>query len=158
MMIYSVRRLLLNYRLRRCVISTPFITGPRKVRYWKDLHDEHNFSHLLPCYAEGKVNSTNWILRLEHKIKLNSVITVFSAVGPLFHEVKAIIIYDNDFKIITKLLYNCFFIGHLLAYKIFDNNSYSYALLNMHEITYNTPIIVKNKLADGYNYIAKHWM
>lgn len=39
-----------------------------------------------------------------------------------------------------------------------DNINYSYAVLNLSDISYNTPICVINKLADGYNYIAKHWM
>ena len=53
--------------------------------------------------------------------------------------------------------------GHLLQYSAGDkvqatsDQCYSYAVLNLRDITYNTPISVRNKLPDGY-YITKHWM
>ena len=153
-------QLMLNYRFSaKEEIFATFTSGPVKIVNFEDLDDVLNFHHLLPHYSVGmEVYLAKWIIRLGHKVKSNSIVTIFSENGPYFHVVKAILLSENNFQIITKTLHDCFLIEHLQAYKIFDNRNYSYAVLNLCDITYNTPLSVTNKLADGYCYIAKHWM
>ena len=81
--------------------------------------------------------------------------TLFSEEGPQFHLIKFIIV-SNKVHFVPTLLYDCFFEEHLQAYKIFYEACYSYAVLDLSDITYNTHISIRNKLADGYDYIAKH--
>ena len=89
-----------------------------------------------------EVYSAKWIIGLGHKVKSYSIVTIFSENGPYFYLVKAILHSENNFQIITKTLHDCFLIEHFQAYKICDNRNYSYAVLNLCDITYNTPLII----------------
>ena len=153
-------QLMLKYRFfAKEEIFATFTTGPVKIVNFEDLDDVLNFHHLLPHYSVGmEVYLAKCIIRLDHKVKSNSIVTIFLENGPHFHLVKAILLSENNFQIIIKTLNDFILIEHLQAYKIFHNRNYSYAVLNLCDITYNTPLSVTNKLADGYCYIAKHWM
>lgn len=138
-------QLMLNYKfLVRNKNIEPFTTGPTKSVNFEDKDSVSNIYHLLPFTSGMKVTLTNWIIFLGRKIKCNCFITMFSEDGPKFYLVAKIIVLENNIQIVSKLMHDCFLIEHFKAYKIFNNNNFSFC--------------TRNKLSDGYYYIAKHWM
>ena len=152
-------QLMLNYRfITQSSNLALFERGPVKIVEMHDLRNIKDFLNLIPQSAADAILSTKWLKYLGHKIKQNSVVTIFSESGPQFYLVQKILISKDDFQIISKKLEDCFFNGHLQAFKIFDETSYSYSILNVKDLAPNAIVTICNKLSDGYNYIAKLWM
>ena len=152
---------MLNYRFLSSESAfPPFETGPVTLIKLYDMPDVKQFLHLISQTqsVNDTVHSVKWLKYLGHKIKEKSIVTIFAEKGPEFHLVHAILISDDTYQIISKLLGDCFFDEYLQAFKIFNENIYSYCILNMKDVTSNTIISVRNKLVDGYNYISKQWM
>ena len=152
-------QLMLNNRfLNEDTSNPPFISGSTKNILIHELDDVQNFLHLIPQSVTNSVASTNWVEYLGHKIKRNSIITIFSENGPQFHLVHTILVNDKELQVVSKRLDDCFFDEHLQAYKVFDDDCFIYCLLKLEDIASNVIVTTINKLANGYNYIPKYWI
>ena len=135
-------QLMLNYRfITQDSNLALFETGSVKIVEMHDLRNIKDFLYLAPQSAADAILSTKWFKYLGHKIKQNSIVTIFSESGPQFYLVQKILISEDNFQIISKKLEDCFFNQHLQAYKIFAETSYSYSILNVKDLASNAFVI-----------------
>ena len=139
---------MLNNRfLNEDTSNPPFISTKNILIH--ELDDVQNFLYLIPQSVTNSVASTNWVEYLGHKIKRNSIITIFSENGPQFHLDHTILVNDKELQVVSKRLHDCFFDEHLQAYKVFDDDCFIYCLLKLEDITSNVIVTTINKLATG---------
>lgn len=89
-------------------------------------------------------------------ISINDALMLPSEEGPLFYEIKMIIVNEDEVIIVSKWLYDVYYDIMLNAYKIMSE-LYSYKILDISDL-YSCQVTHRVQICNGCAYIVKNWV
>ncbi|KAJ8677415.1 hypothetical protein QAD02_013202 [Eretmocerus hayati] len=132
-------QLMFNYRLRMKKPPSRFETAEEK------------------CNLKDTVTTVEWVKICDNRIDRNCILVLFDDKGPAFYVVHYLIVIDDDIRLITKKLRDCFPVQRVHAYEVHDKDAFSWSSLTLNGVrrafvTYSTT------LSDGGTYIFQNWI